>query len=112
MFFYFTLQEKLEHIEKDQCEYTLDEEDKKVQEVIFDREPSKNHSSVLEKSLSHSYPDLPFTQALEKENEKLKLELHRSQANLDTKQCEVIHRLLQVTHGVVDCGNEKDYQKQ
>ncbi|KAJ4775364.1 PLAC8 family protein [Rhynchospora pubera] len=104
--------EKLERIEKDQCEYTLDEEDKKVQEVILDRDPSKNHSSVLEKSLSRSYPDLPFTEALEKEKEKLKLELHRSQANLDTSHSEVIHHLLQVTHGVAHCENERDYQKQ
>lgn len=102
----------MERIEKDQCEYTLEDDDKKVQEIILDRDPSKNHSSVLEKSLSRSYPDLAFTEALEKEKEKLKLELHRSQANLDTTQCEMIHHLLQVTHGVAGCGNEKDYQKQ
>ncbi|KAJ3672382.1 hypothetical protein LUZ60_007103 [Juncus effusus] len=92
--------EKLDYIEQDQCEYTLDQEDKEVQEAILNRDQSQNHSKVLEKSLSRSYPDLKFEEALKREKEKLKVELHRSQANLDASQCEVIHHLLQVTHGV------------
>ncbi|KAG8497630.1 hypothetical protein CXB51_008853 [Gossypium anomalum] len=57
------VRERLEVIEKDQHEYTLDEEDRRVQD----------------------------------ENEKLRLELQRSQANYDVKQCEVIQHLLDVT---------------
>ncbi|XP_072993365.1 cell number regulator 13-like [Typha latifolia] len=95
------VRERLEYIEKDQREYTLDEEDKKVQDAILDRDPSRNHTVVLKKSLSCSYPNLPFDKALQKENEKLKSELQRSQVNFDPGQYEVIQHLLGVTQSVV-----------
>ncbi|KAF7828984.1 Protein MID1-COMPLEMENTING ACTIVITY 1 [Senna tora] len=91
------IQERLEVIEKDQREYTLDDEEQKVQTVILKPEPDKHDAVVLKKSLSCSYPNLAFNEALKKENEKLQLELRRSQANLDMNQCEVIQRLLDVT---------------
>ena len=91
------LQERLEVIEKDQHEYTLDEEDRRVQDVILKPEPSKNDAMILKKTLSCSYPNLCFNEALQKENEKLQMELQRSQANYDVQQCEVIQHLLGVT---------------
>lgn len=91
------VRERLEDIEKDQREYTLDEEDRKMQDVILKPEPSKNDAMVLKKTLSCSYPNLPFNKALQKENEKLQLELQLSQANYDVSQCEVIQRLIDVT---------------
>lgn len=81
----------------DQREYTLDEEDRRVQDVILKPDPSNNDAMVLKKSLSCSYPNLPFCKALQKENEKLQFELQRSQAHLDVSQCEVIQRLIDVT---------------
>ncbi|POO00816.1 PLAC8 motif-containing protein [Trema orientale] len=89
------VRERLEYIERDQCEYTLDDEDRKIQDVILQPEPA-----VLKKTLSCSYPNLPFKEALKKENEKLQLELQRSQANYDVSQCEVIQRLIDVTEAV------------
>ncbi|MBA0677602.1 hypothetical protein Goari_019001 [Gossypium aridum] len=91
------MQERLEVIEKDQHEYTLDEEDRRVQDVIMKPEPSENDTMILKKTLSCSYPNMRFNEALQKENEKLRLELQRSQANYDVKQCEVIQHLLDVT---------------
>ncbi|KAE9612932.1 hypothetical protein Lal_00027732 [Lupinus albus] len=91
------VRERLEVIEMDQREYTLDDEDQKMQTVILKPEPDKDDTAVLKKTLSCSYPNCSFTEALKKENEKLKLELQRSQANLDINQCEVIQRLLDVT---------------
>ncbi|CAL5371339.1 unnamed protein product [Camellia sinensis] len=93
-------QEKLEYIEMDQREYTMDDEDRKVQDVILRPDPSNNDTMVLKKTLSCSYPNLPFNEALQKENEKLQLELQRSQANLDVDQCEVIQHLIDVTEVV------------
>ncbi|KAF2312437.1 hypothetical protein GH714_034680 [Hevea brasiliensis] len=93
----FILLERLEDIEKDQREYTFDEEDRKVQDVILKPEPLKDQTTVLKKTLSCSYPKLCFNEALQKENLKLQLELQRSQANLDVSQCEVIQRLIDVT---------------
>jgi len=81
----------------DQREYTLDDDDQKAQTVIFKPEPDIDDTAVLKKTLSCSYPNCSFTEALKKENEKLKLELQRSQANLDMNQCQVIQRLLDVT---------------
>ncbi|CAL5326510.1 unnamed protein product [Camellia sinensis] len=92
--------EKLEYIEMDQREYTMDDEDRKVQDVILRPDPSNNDTMVLKKTLSCSYPNLPFNEALQKENEKLQLELQRSQANLDVDQCEVIQHLIDVTEVV------------
>ncbi|XVF18060.1 hypothetical protein REPUB_Repub10bG0179100 [Reevesia pubescens] len=91
------VRERLEVIDKDQHEYTLDEEDRRVQDVILKPEPSKNDAMILKKTLSCSYPNLGFNEALQKENEKLKLELQRSQANYDVQECEVIQHLLDVT---------------
>ncbi|KAG9129861.1 hypothetical protein Leryth_006988 [Lithospermum erythrorhizon] len=94
------VRERLEYIERDQREYTLDDEDRKVQDVIMNPEPSKEDTVVLKKSLSCSYPNLPFKEAIKKENQKLQLELQRSQAHLDVSQCEVIKRLIEVTETV------------
>ncbi|CAL5324243.1 unnamed protein product [Camellia sinensis] len=94
------VRERLEDIERDQREYTLDDEDRKVQDVILKPDPSKNDTMWLKKTLSCSYPNLPFNEALQKENEKLQLELQRSQANLDVGECEVIQHLLDVTEAV------------
>uniref|UniRef100_A0A5B6ZPX7 MCAfunc domain-containing protein n=1 Tax=Davidia involucrata TaxID=16924 RepID=A0A5B6ZPX7_DAVIN len=94
------VRERLEDIEKDQREYTLDDEDMKVQNVILNQEPSKNDTVMLKKTLSCSYPNLPFNEALQKENEKLQLELQRSQSTLDLGQCQVIQHLLDVTEAV------------
>ncbi|KAL1359299.1 hypothetical protein HN51_004591 [Arachis hypogaea] len=91
------VKERLEVIEKDQREYTLDVEDEKVQTVILKPDPDKDDATMLKKTLSCSYPNCSFTEALKKENEKLRLELQRSQANLDMNQCQVIQRLLDVT---------------
>ncbi|OAY57583.1 protein MID1-COMPLEMENTING ACTIVITY 1 isoform X1 [Manihot esculenta] len=91
------VRERLEDIQKDQHEYTLDEEDRKVQDVILKPEPLKDQTIVLKKTLSSSYPNLGFNEALQKESQKLQLELQRSQANLDVKQCEVIQHLIDVT---------------
>lgn len=90
----------MEAIERDHREYTFDDEDMKVQTVILNRDPSVKDTVVLKKTLSCSYPNLPFNEAIKKENEKLQLELQRSQANLDVSQCEVIQHLLEVTEVV------------
>ncbi|XP_021714063.1 protein MID1-COMPLEMENTING ACTIVITY 1-like [Chenopodium quinoa] len=103
------VREKLEYIEMDQHEYTLDEEDQKVQQVILKPEPCETDTVVLKKTLSCSYPKCSFDEALRKENEKLRMELQRSQANLDMTQCEVIQRLLDVTQtATVVCETEKN----
>jgi len=91
------VRERLEYIERDQCEYTLDDEDRRVQDVILKPDPD---ATVLKKTLSCSYPNLPFNEAIQKENEKLQLELQRSQASMDVGQCEVIQHLLDVTEAV------------
>ncbi|OIV93569.1 hypothetical protein TanjilG_04801 [Lupinus angustifolius] len=91
------VRERFEVIDKDQCEYTLDDDDQKMQTVILKPEPDKGDAVVLKKTLSCSYPNFSFTEALKKENEKLQLELRRSQANMDIQECEFIQRLLDVT---------------
>ena len=92
----------------DQREYTLDEEDQKVQQVILKPDPCETDTVVLKKTLSCSYPKCSFDEALRKENEKLRMELQRSQANLDVNQCEVIQRLLDVTQtAAAVCETEK-----
>ncbi|XP_020272477.1 cell number regulator 13-like [Asparagus officinalis] len=100
------VKERLEYIERDEREYTLDEEDRKFQDAILDRDPSRNHTVVLKKSLSCSYPNLPFDEALQKENEKLQMELQRSQT-IDPGQCEVIQHLIGVTQTVASALPEK-----
>lgn len=94
------VRERMEYIERDQCEYSLDEEDKEVQDALLNPDPDTNPSIVLKKTLSCSYPNLPFNEALRKESEKLQVELQRSQSNMDMGQCEVIHHLLGVTRTV------------
>ncbi|MED6121325.1 hypothetical protein PIB30_029208 [Stylosanthes scabra] len=89
--------ERLEVIEQDQREYTLDDDCQKLQTVILKPEPDKEDSVVLKKTLSCSYPNVPFSEALKKENEKLQLELQYSQAIMDIHQCEFIQRLLDIT---------------
>ncbi|KAI5418735.1 variant 3, Cell number regulator 13 [Lathyrus oleraceus] len=91
------VKERLEVIEKDQCEYTFDDEEQKVQTVFLKPEPDQEDTIVLKKTLSCTYPNFSFTEALKKENEKLQLELQCSQANMDINQCEFIQRLLDVT---------------
>ncbi|KAG6435318.1 hypothetical protein SASPL_100189 [Salvia splendens] len=86
------VKERIEEIQMDQREYTLDEDDRKVQVAI-----SENDIIVLKKSFSCSYPNLPFDKALQKEHEKLEAELHHSQSNMDVSHCHVIERLLEVT---------------
>ncbi|XP_022844280.1 protein MID1-COMPLEMENTING ACTIVITY 1-like isoform X1 [Olea europaea var. sylvestris] len=100
------VKERLEEIQKDQREYTYDEEDRKVQNAILNPQPSEDDTIILKKSLSCTYPKLPFDTALRKENEKLKLELQRSQAHLDVAQCEVIQQLIEVTEKTADPPSE------
>ncbi|KAG8377957.1 hypothetical protein BUALT_Bualt08G0087800 [Buddleja alternifolia] len=105
------VKERLEEIERDQREYTLDEDDRKVQAAI-----TENDTIILKKSISCSYPNLPFDKALRKEHEKLKVELQHSQSNMDVSQCEVIERLLEVAETAGSTGAEQDspqksYQK-
>ncbi|CAI8608992.1 unnamed protein product [Vicia faba] len=91
------VKERLEVIEKDQCEYTFDDDEQKVQTVFLKPEPDKEDTVVLKKTLSCTYPNFSFTEALKQENQKLQLELQCSQANMDINQCEFIQRLLDVT---------------
>ncbi|CAL9780015.1 unnamed protein product [Musa acuminata subsp. burmannicoides] len=101
------VRERLDSIARDEREYTLDEEDRKVQDAILNRDPSTNHTTVLEKSLSCSYPNMPFDEALKKERQKLQMELQRSQVSMDIGQCEVIQHLIGVTHNVATTLEEK-----
>uniref|UniRef100_A0A7C8YDV8 MCAfunc domain-containing protein n=1 Tax=Opuntia streptacantha TaxID=393608 RepID=A0A7C8YDV8_OPUST len=89
--------ERLERIERDHHEYTLDEEDREIQAAVLNQEPSKADTVLLKKSLSCSYPNLHFDQALQEENQKLQVELQRSQSIMDVDQCQVIQHLIEVT---------------
>ncbi|XP_011074700.1 protein MID1-COMPLEMENTING ACTIVITY 1 [Sesamum indicum] len=91
------VKERIEEIQRDQREYTLDDDYRQVQAAI-----SENDTAILKKSISCSYPNLPFDKALEKEHEKLKLELQNSQAHMDVGQCEVIERLIEVTENAAN----------
>lgn len=99
--------ERLEHIERDEREYIFDDDDKKAQDLILNPDPSNNHTVILKKTLSCSYPNLRFDEALQKENEKLQLELQRSQRIMDIGQCEVIQHLIGVTEAVANSLPEK-----
>ncbi|CAA0809384.1 Protein MID1-COMPLEMENTING ACTIVITY 1 [Striga hermonthica] len=90
------VQERLELIERDQQEYTLNDEDQEVLDVILRREPLQHDTIVLQKTLCCSYPDMPIKEAAKKENEKLQVELQYSQSNIDVGQSEVIRYLLEV----------------
>ncbi|KAL0366013.1 UNVERIFIED_CONTAM: protein MID1-COMPLEMENTING ACTIVITY 1 [Sesamum radiatum] len=96
------VKERIEEIERDQREYTLDDDYRQVQVAI-----SENDAVILKKSISCSYPNLPFDKALKKEREKLKLELQNSQAHMDVGQCEVIERLIEVTENAANSVLEK-----
>ncbi|KAK4434642.1 protein MID1-COMPLEMENTING ACTIVITY 1 [Sesamum alatum] len=97
------VKERIDEIERDQREYTLDDDYRQVQVAI-----SENDTLILKKSISCSYPNLPFDKALKKEHEKLKLELQNSQAHMDVGQCEVIERLIEVTENAANSVLEKD----
>ncbi|KAL7117563.1 hypothetical protein ACP275_03G079200 [Erythranthe tilingii] len=97
------VKERLDEIERDQREYTLDEDERQVQTAI-----SENDVIILKKSISCSYPNLPFDKALQKEHEKLKVELQRSQSNMDVGQCQVIERLLEVAEIAASSVTDKD----
>lgn len=71
-----------------------------MQDALLNPDPCKNQMMVLKKTLSCSYPNMPFDEALQKENEKLQMELQSSQGNLDIGQCEVIQHLLGVTENI------------
>ncbi|XP_076889503.1 protein MID1-COMPLEMENTING ACTIVITY 1-like [Bidens hawaiensis] len=101
------VRERLDYIEMDQREYTLDDEDRKVQDVIMKPVPSDTDADVLKKSLCCSYPHLPFNKAIQKESEKLHVELEHSQANLDVGQCQVIQHLIEVTEVVASKSESK-----
>ncbi|KAI3784567.1 hypothetical protein L1987_43668 [Smallanthus sonchifolius] len=90
------VRERLEHIETDQHEYTLDDEDRKVREVIMNPDPSNTDVAVLRRSFSYSYPNLPFNEVIKKENEKLHFELQNSQSYLDAGQSEIIQNLMEI----------------
>lgn len=87
----------MERIQRDQYEYTLEESDKRVQYAILNQEPSKADTVLLKKSLSCSYPTMCFEEALQQENEKLQVELQRSQSTMDVQRCQVIQHLIEVT---------------
>ncbi|XP_078442609.1 protein MID1-COMPLEMENTING ACTIVITY 1-like isoform X2 [Wolffia australiana] len=98
------IKERLEWIERDQREYTLDDEDRKLQEAILNKDPSGEAAMVLKKSIGCSYPNLPQEMALKKEVEKLRSELQKSK---DARHCEVIRRLIDVTEAVARSLKEK-----
>nr|XP_043616555.1 protein MID1-COMPLEMENTING ACTIVITY 1-like isoform X2 [Erigeron canadensis] len=91
------VKERLEYIETDRHEYTLDDEDLKVQEVIMNPDPSNTYAAVLRNSFSYSYPDMPFNEVIKIENEKLHSEIQHSQSYLDVDQCELIQNLMDIT---------------
>lgn len=71
-----------------------------MQDALLNPDPCTNPTIVLKKTLSCSYPNLPFNEALKKESEKLQVELQRSQSNMDLGTCEVIQHLIGVTKTV------------
>ncbi|PWA83698.1 hypothetical protein CTI12_AA165720 [Artemisia annua] len=90
------VRERLEYIEMDQHEYTLDDEDRKVQHALMNPDPSNANAAALRNSLSYSYPNLPFNEVIKKENEKLHMELQYSQSYLDVGECELIQHLMEI----------------
>ncbi|KAH9309340.1 hypothetical protein KI387_037251, partial [Taxus chinensis] len=104
----YRVKERLQAIEKDQREYTLDEEEEQVHNAILNQESSIMNGTMLQKSLSHRYPDLGFEEALSKENEKLQVELRRSRC-FNSDQCDVIQHLIEVTESVVNIPSDKKH---
>lgn len=73
---------------------------------------SIKEASILKKTLSRSYPNLGLYDVLQKENEKLQLELQISQSNKDVGQCQIIERLFDITEALsANYFMEKDLQK-
>ncbi|KAL0543438.1 hypothetical protein IC582_018534 [Cucumis melo] len=106
------VRERLDDIEKHQCEYTFEEDDRRIQDVILKPESIKNDATILKKTLSRSYPNLGLHDALQKENEKLQLELQISQSNMDVGQCQIIERLFDITEALsANYFIEKDLQR-
>lgn len=101
----------MEAVEKDQRDYSLDEEDVEAQNVVLKRDRTKKDADVLEKSLSRKYPDMDFHEALQEEKEKLNIELQRSRTNSNSNQCRVIEHLIDVTDNVVNVLPEKNVHK-
>lgn len=66
---------------------------------------------ILKKTLSCSYPNLPFDKALKEENQKLKVELQRSKTRKDDTQSQVIEHLLEVTDIVANSFPDKTSKK-
>ncbi|GLJ37533.1 hypothetical protein SUGI_0762670 [Cryptomeria japonica] len=104
----YRVKERLQAIEKDQREYTLDEEEEQVHQAILNPESSIMNAGMLQKSLSRRYPDLGFEEALKRESEKLQVELRRSRC-LNSDQCDVIQHLIEVTESVVNIPSEKKH---
>lgn len=104
----YRIQERLQAIEEDHHNYTLEEEEVEAQNVILKSEHTKEDADILEKSLSRRYPRLAFDEALREENEKLHVELQRSQVNNDAAQVGVIQHLIEVTENVVNMKPEKN----
>ncbi|KAF8402584.1 hypothetical protein HHK36_010671 [Tetracentron sinense] len=104
----YRMQERLQAIEEDYREYTIDDEDVEAQKSILKSDRTKEDANILEKSLSRRYPDLHFEEALQEENEKLHIELQRSQVDNDIRQCKVIQHLIEVTESAVNVPPEKN----
>lgn len=80
--------------------------------MILKPESIKNDATILKKTLSRSYPNLGLHDALQKENEKLQLELQISQSNMDVGQCQIIERLFDITEALsANYFIEKDLQR-
>lgn len=111
-FLCFSSQERLDDIEKHQCEYIFEDDDRRIQDVILKPDSTKNDATILEKTLSRSYPNLGLHDALQMENEKLQIELQISQSNMDVGQCQIIERLFDITEALsANYFIEKDLQK-
>ncbi|KAL5974955.1 hypothetical protein ACLOJK_031631 [Asimina triloba] len=105
----YRIQERLQAIEQDHREYTLDEEEAEIQHVLLKSTYTKEDADILEKSLSRRYPHLGFDDALREENQKLHIELQKSQKNNDAANCNVIQHLIEVTETVADKIPEKNH---
>ncbi|XP_024530894.1 protein MID1-COMPLEMENTING ACTIVITY 1 [Selaginella moellendorffii] len=99
---------ELREIQRDQKEYTLDEDELRLQETVLKPDLSVNESRELRRNLSRNYPGLALEEALRKENKKLKKELQKMQSLMEEDQCDVIRRLIDITETDVKGTYEKD----
>ena len=113
-----TLQEKLQAIEKDQQEYTLDEYEKRKQEALLKSDCTLAGSVMLRKSLYRRYLYMAFEESLQTENDKIQMELQWLESHHETEQCDVIKHLIDFTEVVVTVTSEsgelklnKNYQQ-